>query len=90
MARVILGTEHECYICAKPYPLERHHLYAGTRRQISERYGACVMLCPEHHRQAHHAGWISTYLKRKGQEALMRREGWTVDNFISEFGRSYL
>lgn len=90
MGDVILGTEHECYICSKPYPLERHHIYAGTLRQISERYGACVMLCHEHHRLAHHAGWIPNYLKRQGQKALMNRENWTAENFIAEFGRSYL
>lgn len=90
MGAVIIGTKIECAICGKPYPLERHHIYAGTRRRISERHGACVMLCHEHHRQAHLSSWVSVYLKRKGQEALMQREGWTVENFIAEFGRSYL
>lgn len=93
MERVILGTENECYICGTTQGLSLHHIYGGGRRQVSDRYGAVVKLCAKCHtgpKGAHSSGWIDKHLKREAQKLLMRRENWTVDNFISEFGRSYL
>lgn len=30
------------------------------------------------------------HVKRYGQEKAMREQGWTVDEFIREFGKNYL
>lgn len=45
-----------CYLCAKlrgnyrKHPVvHKHHIYPGVLRQVSEREGFTVYLCPEHH-----------------------------------------
>ena len=46
----IIQEEKECYICHSPY-VEEHHIFYGTaNRQLSEKYGLKVYLCPLHHR----------------------------------------
>lgn len=93
MAGLILGKEDRCYICHSVRGLERHHIYAGTRRKISEKYGACVMLCYECHRGkhgAHGTGGIDARLKQEAQVDLMKKYGWTTEEFIKIFGRNYV
>ena len=38
-----------CYRCGRPYGLHRHHIFAGSLRNISEREGLWVYLCHECH-----------------------------------------
>lgn len=93
MAGLILGKEDECYICGCRRGLERHHVYGSGRRKLSERYGACVMLCYECHRgkhSAHGTGGIADRLKQEAQIELMEKYGWTTEDFIKIFGRSYV
>ena len=46
----IIQDERECYICHSTY-VEDHHIFFGTaNRQLSEKYGLKVWLCPIHHR----------------------------------------
>lgn len=50
MARSILQTEKECWVCGAVTGLEEHHILAGTaNRRISEKYGLKVWLCHDHH-----------------------------------------
>ena len=93
MARLILGEENSCYVCGATQSLERHHVFGGTRRRISEKYGACVMLCHEHHQGkygAHGIGRLDYWLKAEAQEKIMEREGWDIPKFIQVFGKNYL
>ena len=93
MGKLILGTPEECYVCGSRQGLERHHIYAGTRRKISEKYGACVTLCHECHQGkygAHGIGKLDFWLKAAAQESLMAENDWDIDDFIRVFGRNYL
>ena len=56
MAKSILQSDKECYLCRKRYNLrttrglEEHHILFGRgRRELSERYGLKVWLCHDHH-----------------------------------------
>nr|DAN24878.1 MAG TPA: Protein of unknown function (DUF968) [Caudoviricetes sp.] len=58
MAKSILQSERECYLCRKWYNLhttrglEEHHIVFGRgRRELSERYGLKVWLCHNHHNE---------------------------------------
>ena len=44
----ILQTDKKCYITGQTFGLHRHHIFAGGRRNISEREGFWVYL----------AGWL--------------------------------
>lgn len=64
-------------------------------RSKSERMGLVVYLC--HARchcvntgSVHQNASVMRQLRRYGQLKAMREQGWTVDDFIREFGKSYL
>ena len=82
----------ECYICGRTDWIERHHIFGGSRRKKSEKYGLTVDLCHWHHNEppdgAHHNKDINLFLKRLGQIRFEKTH--TREEFIKEFGRSYL
>lgn len=88
----------KCFLCNRngsTDPLERHHIFGGSRRKLSEKYGLVVDLCGnECHRNgkdsAHQSAATALYLHRYGQEKAMREQGWTVDEFRAVFGKNYL
>ena len=56
MAKSILQSDKECYLCRKRYnlrttrSLEEHHILFGRgRRELSEQYGLKVRLSHDHH-----------------------------------------
>lgn len=88
----------KCFLCGRNGSsdrLERHHIFASANRKLSEKYGLVVYLCGEScHRNgkqaAHKNKDTALYLKRYGQEKAMKEQGWTEEEFISIFGKSYL
>lgn len=88
----------KCHICGRNGwgdPLEIHHVFGGSLRSKSEKYGLVVYLCGNRcHRSGPHAvhrdGDEMRALRKWGQEKAMEAQGWTVDDFIREFGKSYL
>lgn len=88
----IIQTEKECYYCHSIYNLECHHIFRGAYRNASERNGLKVWLCQPHHtgQTGVHNGnvildkWLKQTAQRKYEETHTR------EDFIREFGRSYL
>lgn len=91
----IIQAKKECYICGLYAPVEEHHIFFGTaNRKMSEKYGLKVYLCEEHHR-----GTIGVHGKlghsldvrlKKDAEKQFLRQGHTIEEFISLFGKNYL
>lgn len=76
-------------------PLDRHHIFSGSNRKKSEKYGLVVYLC--HHdchifgaNAAHKNKDTAQALHEYGQRKAMEEQGWTTEDFIREFGRNYL
>ena len=87
-----------CWLCGRngtADPLDRHHIFGGSNREKSERYGLVVDLC---HHDCHIFGRDSVHLNADtmrrlhayGQIKAMRENGWSIDDFIREFGKNYL
>lgn len=87
-----------CFLCGRngsADPLDKHHIFGGAYRSKSERYGLCVYLC---HHDCHIFGELAAhknadtmrFLHQYGQRKAMKENGWTIDDFIREFGRSYI
>lgn len=91
-------NEKRCFLCGRngaDDPLERHHIFGGSYRKKSEKYGLVVYLCGNRcHRNGpgavHRNGDRMRLLRRHGQLKAMREQGWTAADFIREFGKSYL
>ena len=98
MINTDMYTGIECFLCGRngcADPLDRHHVFGGGLRKKSERYGLVVDLC--HHRcheygeaAAHQNEQTMDKLHRWGQRKAMIEQGWSVDEFVRQFGKNYL
>lgn len=75
--------------------LDRHEAFGGAYRAKSKRLGLWMMLhhdmCHQNGPQAvHNSAVAALEVKRAAQLAAMRQYGWTVEQFIQEFGKNYL
>lgn len=88
----------ECFLCGangNGDPLERHHIFGGANRKLSEKYGLTVYLCGNKcHRNgdyaAHRNADTAKVLHQYGQAKAMREQGWTAEQFRDVFGKNYL
>lgn len=88
----------ECFLCGKngsSDPLDKHHIFGGSNRKKSERFGLTVDLC--HHechifgkRAVHNDANVMQRLHEYGQRKAMEEQGWSIEDFIREFGKNYL
>ena len=76
-------------------PLDEHHVFGGSNRKLSEKYGLKVYL---HHSKCHIFGKGSVHqnaevgnmVKKVAQQRAMQHYGWSEDDFRQIFGKSYL
>ena len=85
-----------CWLCGRTNSqLDRHHIFGGSNRKKSERYGLVVDLCHDSCHifgkySAHQNKEVALRLHQYGQKEAMEKYGWTTERFIQEFGRNYL
>lgn len=87
----ILQSEKECFICKTTAGLEEHHIFPGSRRRASEKWGCKVWLCNRHHTGADGVQWNarkSLKLKQLAQSKYEQLYGHEA--FINAFGKNYL
>ena len=81
-----------CYLCGKYGPVERHHIFQGAYRKKAEKYGFIVNLCHFCHNEppmgVHHNKEKRIALRQTCQKEYEQTH--TREDFINEFGRSYL
>ena len=98
MKSIIQTDRTYCYLCGRNSnfePLDEHHVYGGSNRQLSEIYGLKVYL---HHYSCHIFGKNAVHnnakkcneLRADVQRKAMEHYGWTVGEFIKLFGKNYL
>lgn len=90
----VLQEVKECYVCQTTSNLHDHHVLFGTsNRKKSEKYGLKVWLCAYHHNMSnegvHFNQVLDRALKMKAQKHFEKHIG-TREDFIREFGKSYL
>lgn len=86
--------DDECFLCGSRQWLEVHHVFGGANRKISEKYGLKVKLCHYCHNEppfgVHHNAERMLELRKQIQQLAMQYYGWSEEEFIEKFGRSYL
>lgn len=93
MAKSIIQSEKECFLCKTTQNLQEHHVFYGTgNRKISEKYGMTVWLC-----QKHHTGNLGVHFNRKFDVELkviaqkqFETNCGSREEFIRLFGKSYI
>jgi len=90
VGKLILQTEKECYLCRRPYPLDVHHVFAGARKNQSTKDGITVWLCRKCHKKVQEDADEMLSLQRHIQKRIMDEYGWTEEDFIERYGRSFI
>lgn len=98
MAKSIMQLDdNECYLCGANGTMDYlhwHHVFGGSNRKNSEKYGLKVRICGQ---QCHENGpnavhmnrEVDMKLKEDGQRAFEARHG-TREDFMRIFGKNYL
>ena len=91
----IIQSEKECYITKSRDNLHEHHIFFGSgKRKLSERYGLKIWLRSDWHNMAdygvHFDKALDLQIKQMAQKKAKEHYGWTVEEFIKIFGRSYI
>lgn len=87
----IIQSEKECFVSGSTANLEEHHIFGGSNRKWSEKYGLKVWLTYEFHRGnkgVHFDKELRNYLHKVGQKAF--EEHYPELSFIKIFGKNYL
>lgn len=90
--------EQACWLCGRNGsgdPLDKHHIFGGANRALSERFGLTVPLCHSRchifgREAAHRNAETAQKLHEYGQRKAMQEQGWTRDEFRMIFGKNYL
>ena len=86
---ILQPDEKECFISGSRINLDKHHIYAGSCRQLSEKHGCWVWLRHDIHMDVHSRDIsIDNYLRETCQKKF--EETHTREEFRKIFGRSYL
>lgn len=88
----LLQNEKCCYITGKTVNLHRHHVFQGSRRKASEKWGCWVYLTADMHNMSnkgvHFNRELDLKIKKEMQEAFEKVHGH--DKFMEVFGKNYL
>ena len=82
-----------CYNCRRSdQHLDRHEIFGGSNREKSKRMGLWVVLCHDrcHLNGVHKDGDFMRRLRAEGQRMAMLWYSMTKEQFIREFGKSYI
>lgn len=89
----IIQKDKECYVCHTTLCLHSHHIFFGSNRKNSEKYGMKVWLCGKHHNLSsegvHQNRQLDLHLKKLAQERFEAEYGGK-NEFLRVFGKNYL
>ena len=82
----------KCYLCGRNWAIEKHHVFGGSSRKKSEKYGMTVDLCHWCHNEppdgVHHNSGVNHRLKAGFQGKF--EETHSREEFRRIFGKSYI
>lgn len=87
----IVEQKGTCLLCGRTLPLQRHEAFHGANRKKAKALGCWCLLCRECHYKVHHVDHdLDLFLKRIFQTLAMEHYGWTVEQFIKEWGKNWV
>lgn len=92
MSKSIMQDEKECYITGSTENLHKHHIFFGSNRKNSEKYGCWVWLRADWHNMSSYGVHFDRELDlRLKAECQAKFEAiWGHEKFMHIFGRNYL
>lgn len=91
MNSIIEQDNGRCYLCGRYNATDTHHIFPGSYRANSDRYGLTVRLCRECHNFLHQYPLSDESLKLKetAQRTAMSHYGWSVEDWMQKFLKDY-
>lgn len=88
----ILQKEKECYICKSMMDLQKHHIYMGANRKVSDKHGFTAWLCGSHHNMSDYSVHFNRDLDLKLKIDCQKEYEKTQsrEEFMKLIGRNYL
>lgn len=88
----ILQDCRECYITGATQGLHKHHIYFGSRRKASDRWGCWVWLSADWHNLSSYGVHFNKDLDMRLKQACQERFEtlYGNDKFIEIFGKNYI
>ena len=95
MESIIQKDREHCFICGKNggyWGLDAHHVFFGSNRKKSDKYGLIVFLCHDtcHLNGVHKNAKVDRAVKKVVQQRAMQHYGWTTEEFIKIFRKNYI
>lgn len=82
----------KCFICGRTDLIERHHIFGGANRKLSEEDGLVVDLCHFCHNEppngVHYNREQMDWLRAEGQR--IYEQTHSREEFMERYGRNYL
>lgn len=99
MKSIVQNDWDTCFLCgrnrtADSCGLEKHHIFGGSNRKLSEKYGLTIHICGYRcHRNGtesvHRNKIVNNSVKAAGQKAFESVHG-TREDFVKIFGKNYI
>ena len=94
MANSILQSHKVCYVTGDNYNLHCHHVFGGSCKKLSEKYGLKIWLRADWHNMSnygiHFDSELNNNIREKAQKKAMEHYNWSIEDFIRIFGRNYI
>jgi hypothetical protein len=97
---IVQNNTENCFICKRHKSavlggLDKHHIYFGSYRNKSEKYGLFVFICHNEchifgNKSVHRNANVDLALKKYAQAKAMKHYGWSKEQFIEIFGKNYI
>lgn len=97
----IIQTEKKCFMCHSTVGLHKHHVFGAANRNLSEKYGLWIWLCPKDHnisdeppykgmpdRRVHFNKELNLEIKKLAQREF--EDTHSREDFLRIFGKNYL
>ena len=78
-----------CYICKANCHTDTHHIFQGSNRQASDKYGLTIQVCRVCHRRIHQTPKPFEYLKSEAQIRAMEKYKLTIEEWRKLFRKDY-
>lgn len=91
MAKSIVVKDFtKCLFCGRPMEA-KHHVFGGSNRRNSERFGLTVPLCNEHHNMSNHSVHMDRDMdiKVKAMAQIAFENKYGHEKFMQVFGKNF-
>lgn len=94
MAKSIIQRTERCYVCDGYNPTDTHHIFSGSNRAQSEKFGLTIRVHRVCHEKLHNPTTegeraYAKWLKEDSQKVAMEYYGWDTEEWLKHFTKNW-